>query len=239
MSTDFYNLEAYPEIMTKEQLRIACHISKRKAMYLLQNGLIPCINTGKKTHTYLIKKSDVLAYLQNRELHPENYLVLFPREPHGNQRINANLANLWNAVSPDRMRSYYTKLLGSFPDLLTVMQVRVITGYNENTIHNWIHHGHLRYLDCIVGWRIPKVWLIDFLCSPYCNGIARKTDLHVSFIADMIQAADMMDTLVKQMAEARGVNEQLKANDWWRWMQEMGNIKNAAEEIVLREVVYT
>ena len=66
----------------------------------------------------------------------------------------------------------------------------MITGYNENTIHNWIHHGHLRYLDCIVGWRIPKVWMIDFLCSPYCNGIARKTDLHVSFIADMIQAAE-------------------------------------------------
>ena len=32
---------------------------------------------------------------------------------------------------------------------------------------------------------------------------------------------------------------QLKANDQWRWIQEMGNIKNAAVEIVLREVVYT
>ena len=52
------------------------------------------------------------------------------------------------------------------------------------------------------------------------------------------QAADMMDTIVKQMAEARGVTEQLKVNDQWRWIQEMGNIKNAAEEFVLREVVY-
>ena len=36
----------------------------------------------------------------------------------------------------------------------------------------------------------------------------------------------------------RGVNEQLKANDQWRWIQEMGNIRNAAEEVVLKEVVY-
>ena len=26
--------------------------------------------------------------------------------------------------------------------------------------------------------------------------------------------------------------------DQWRWIQEMGNIRNAAEEVVLKEVVY-
>lgn len=31
----------YPEIMNKEQMRIACHISKRTALYLLQFDLIP------------------------------------------------------------------------------------------------------------------------------------------------------------------------------------------------------
>ncbi len=41
------------------------------------------------------------------------------------------------------------------------------------------------------------------------------------------------------MAKARGVNEQLKADDQWRWIQEMGNIRNAAEEIVLSDVVYS
>ena len=40
------------------------------------------------------------------------------------------------------------------------------------------------------------------------------------------------------MAKARGVNEQLKADDQWRWIQEMGNIRNAAEEFVLLEVVF-
>lgn len=52
------------------------------------------------------------------------------------------------------------------------------------------------------------------------------------------QAYDMMDTIVEQMKRERGITEQLKADDWWRWVQEVGNIRNAAEEFVLREVVY-
>ena len=52
------------------------------------------------------------------------------------------------------------------------------------------------------------------------------------------QAHDMMDTIVEQMKQERGITEQLKADDWWRWVQEVGNIRNAAEEFVLREVVY-
>ena len=52
------------------------------------------------------------------------------------------------------------------------------------------------------------------------------------------QANDMMDTIVERMKQERGITEQLKADDWWRWVREVGNIRNAAEEFVLREVVY-
>lgn len=52
------------------------------------------------------------------------------------------------------------------------------------------------------------------------------------------QAHDMMDAIVERMKQERGITEQLKADDWWRWVQEMGNIRNAAEEFVMREVVY-
>ena len=52
------------------------------------------------------------------------------------------------------------------------------------------------------------------------------------------QAHEMMDTIVKRMKQERGITERLKDNDWWRWVQEMGNIRNAAEEFVLRKIVY-
>lgn len=63
MTYDAKELEQYPEIMNKEQLRKACHISKRTAHYLLQFNLIPHVCTGKKTRCYAIKKRDVIDFI--------------------------------------------------------------------------------------------------------------------------------------------------------------------------------
>ena len=54
-----YLLNEYPETVQKEQFRIICHISKRTARYLLQSGLVPCVQSGKKTRNYTIKMKDV------------------------------------------------------------------------------------------------------------------------------------------------------------------------------------
>ena len=47
-----------------------------------------------------------------------------------------------------------------------------------------------------------------------------------------------MDLHIAQMAERMGVTEELKASDQMRWVQMMNNIKAAAVEIVLKEVVH-
>ena len=52
------------------------------------------------------------------------------------------------------------------------------------------------------------------------------------------QAESRFDVLVEQMAEREGVNEQLKAQDQMLWVRRMNNIRNVAEEIVLKEIVY-
>ena len=44
--------------------------------------------------------------------------------------------------------------------------------------------------------------------------------------------------LVKQMAEAEGVTEVLKAADTMEWVGEMNNIRNRAMEIVNGELIY-
>lgn len=50
------------------------------------------------------------------------------------------------------------------------------------------------------------------------------------------QAREMLELLVKQMAQEQGVTEQLKAEDQMAWVGAMNNIRSAAEEIVLREI---
>lgn len=52
------------------------------------------------------------------------------------------------------------------------------------------------------------------------------------------QAREMLELLVKQMAQAQGVTEQLKAENQMAWVGAMNNIHNAAEEVVMQEVVF-
>jgi len=59
-------------------------------------------------------------------------------------------------------------------------------------------------------------------------------------LADIDQTAtERVELLVSQMAERQGVTEQLKAADQMKWVGMMNNIKQAAEESVLNELVYT
>ena len=64
---------AYPETISKDQFYRIAHISKATALHLLQNGLVPCKDTGKKTRRYTIRTDDVITYLIDREIHPEKY----------------------------------------------------------------------------------------------------------------------------------------------------------------------
>ena len=48
-----------------------------------------------------------------------------------------------------------------------------------------------------------------------------------------------MEEIVAQMAKAEGVTEELKASDQMKWVGLMNNIQNAAEEMVLAELIYS
>lgn len=52
------------------------------------------------------------------------------------------------------------------------------------------------------------------------------------------QAEEMFSRLVKQMAEAEGVTEQLKADNQMEWVGRMNNIRSRAMEIVNSELIY-
>ena len=53
-----------------------------------------------------------------------------------------------------------------------------------------------------------------------------------------VQANEMVEAIVANLATERGIDEELKASDALKWVAEMNNIKASAEEIVLREVIY-
>ena len=53
------------------------------------------------------------------------------------------------------------------------------------------------------------------------------------------QANNMLDLLIRQMAEREGVTEQLKAADQMEWVRRMNCIRNRAKEIVSNECIYS
>ena len=59
------------------------------------------------------------------------------------------------------------------------------------------------------------------------------------YLADIDrQAEELFSRLVKQMAEAEGITEHLKADNQMEWVRRMNNIRNRAMEIVNSELIY-
>ena len=60
-----------------------------------------------------------------------------------------------------------------------------------------------------------------------------------SHLSEIEQTAQrQMEQLVTQMAKAEGVTEELKERDPMKWVGLMNNLQNAAEEIILKELIY-
>ena len=109
-------LEKYPEYISKEQMYKLCHISKYTAQYLLESGLVPSTCSGKKTRKYKIATSDVVRYLQEREIIPERYFL-----PEGyRKKVYKSQFNPLAPETIEKMRTYYERQLSEYSDVMNV-----------------------------------------------------------------------------------------------------------------------
>ena len=67
--------------------------------------------------------------------------------------------------------------------------------------------------------------------------LSGKLTQHLMEINDLCR--EQIEILSRQLAQAEGVNERLKASDQMLWVQRMNSIKNRAEEIVVRDLIYS
>ena len=76
----------------------------------------------------------------------------------------------------------------------------------------------------------------------HCPGLYQQLVLSCRLRAHLLEidqtSRERMGQIVRQMAEAEGVNEQLKASDQLGWISRMNGIRQRAEETVLAELVY-
>ena len=61
-----------------------------------------------------------------------------------------------------------------------------------------------------------------------------------AYLADIDrQAEELFLRLVKQVADAEGITETLKANDQMEWVGRMNNVRSRAFEVVEADIIYT
>ena len=83
---------------------------------------------------------------------------------------------------------------------------------------------HLRYLK-----KHRRVRYANLLTSGELN----------AYLADIDrQAEELFLRLVKQIADAEGITETLKASDQMEWVRQMNSIRNRAMEIVNAELIF-
>ena len=85
-----------------------------------------------------------------------------------------------------------------------------------------------RHLDYLKQYR--RVAYTNLLTSGKLN----------TYLADIDRQAQVrFEKLIEGMKQARGITEQLKAENALEWVGQLGNIRACAREIVNEEIIYT
>lgn len=180
-------LAPYPDPMSRNDFRQACHIGTRTSLYLLQSGLVPCTHTGKRTRCYKIAKADVAAYLRRRLTEPEHYAPPsgwyknYPQRKPPAASLTRTLD--YEIVSRLLLRRHLEQQLADAPDVLTVERIARFTGYTPHTVSRWCTEGRLHTIQRRPRFMVPKTWLLDYLVSDDYNRITRKSKTHYAMIA--------------------------------------------------------
>lgn len=175
METDYTMiLEAYPEVISMDQLYRICHISKRKARWLLEHGIIPCEDSGKKTRRFKIKTKDVIDYLNTAEHNLQT--IMTPIGIFTNNRYKENMENPIAYISVHQFTRYLHSIWCDAPDALKVNDIARLTGYRLQTINHWLDKHSLRYIQCPDGKIVAKKWVVDFIAVYIVKNPNRLSD---------------------------------------------------------------
>ena len=173
--------------LSLEQLRQKLHISKRKAAWMLQNGVIPCRIVDTPTHLrYYVKEEDLRAYMKQsvteskKEFVRGQFSSRNKDAPQTEEACGAEISVFAYLSRKDRNKfeRILEKRLAIYPDALSVYRVAKIIGYSERTIQ-W--HIAKRRLFATLQERkflVSKFSLIKFLASDKGFAMQPKSEWH-------------------------------------------------------------
>lgn len=153
------------QIISADAARAYLHISKRKFLYMLQNGYIRYEDNGNKTHRYSLRMCDVEALRQEMTDHPERFADLNGRFT--SQKSTPLTPTI--VLSQDEakeLREYITKQWVKHSDAIPSKLAAELTGLTVGTLNRHVAKGNI--FGAVVGGKvlISKQSLIGYLTAP-------------------------------------------------------------------------
>ena len=187
-----------PPILSLEQVRCILHISKRKAAWMLQNGILPCEIRNTPTHKYSIRKEDVLAYMAKgeREKRKEIPVGIFNAKKTNNPRRTESPDSDCGGYFDDtnyklrgkertRFKEMLEDLLSAVPDTLTVDEVAELTGYNRTTILRYVRKKYIFAVNIMGKLYISKQSIINYLATDKAFNNTQKSEWHENVVGKL------------------------------------------------------
>jgi len=120
------------------------------------------------------------------------------------------------------MRTIFEELGGSYPEVGSY-RLPNLAMQDTPSFGIWSQR-HLRWLK-----RNRRVTYTNLLTTGELHDYLHEIDTH---------ANEQFELLIRQMAKAEGISEQLKAEDQMAWVSRMNNIRAKTEEIISNELIY-
>ena len=176
--------DEYPEIISLDQMYQICGVAKRTALYLIKNGIVPAVDTGKKTWRYKIVLDDVITYLRRKEqwgsmIPPGMVSSRYPgRAKAGKTASNRKCyADILAIGSEEELKDYFIYIYADYPDVLTPGEVAEMTGMSRNSVYALLRSGDLKALLDGTRYLVPKENLIEYVASwKFCESHYQSKD---------------------------------------------------------------
>ena len=136
------------EYLSGDQLYRFLHISKRKMKYLLENGYIPVIDTGKKTYRYRVKRCDAERFKERMEMESDFLAELKGRFGSENSSPTATLDCDITDDEREKFREFLTGLWGKYPDALPAKKAAELADISPQRVNELVRKGVI-YGMCI------------------------------------------------------------------------------------------
>ena len=156
----------YPAYVSLEQLRSICRIARRTAHYLVANGIIPSIDTGRKTWRYKISIDDVIAYLHQRG--KSGSMVPMGAVNSRKKTDKPRRRSFSQAVAPGQEQEvveHFVRIYADYPDVITTQDMATMTGLHKKSFQRILGEGHIKVLENGRKFIIPKVYFWEFIAS--------------------------------------------------------------------------